>query len=180
MFILAYLVFIRQTTTRRWCSLFNADLALSVTMTAISTILSTVMLPLNLLLYTSFAFGHDSDDVIQMIDFTALFVSLAVVIGAIGLGILLTDRIDSFNFSVHANRVSTRKIGILCITSSSNDVSTPSSNSTQNPRNNFNMKQQPSTPTIPQNTARKRRWCRSRPPLRHRFQHKRKLLATLV
>jgi predicted Na+-dependent transporter len=114
MFILAYLVFIRQTTTRRWCSLFNADLALSVTMTAISTILSTVMLPLNLLLYTSFAFGHDSDDVIQMIDFTALFVSLAVVIGAIGLGILLTDRIDSFNFSVHANRVSTRKIGILC------------------------------------------------------------------
>lgn len=29
-----------------WCSLFNADLALSVTMTAISTLLSVVMLPL--------------------------------------------------------------------------------------------------------------------------------------
>jgi len=32
-----------------WCSLFNASLALSVTMTAISTILSVVMLPANLL-----------------------------------------------------------------------------------------------------------------------------------
>ena len=35
-----------------FCSMFNADLALSVTMTAISTLLSVIMLPLNLLLYT--------------------------------------------------------------------------------------------------------------------------------
>eukprot|EP00970_Alexandrium_tamarense_P004088 scaffold693_cov200-Alexandrium_tamarense.AAC.90 len=78
-----------------WCSLFNADLALSVTMTAISTILSTVMLPLNLLLYTSFAFGHDSDDVIQMIDFTALFVSLAVLGSVAGVALVLLSAIAS-------------------------------------------------------------------------------------
>jgi predicted Na+-dependent transporter len=30
-----------------WCSMFNADLALSVTMTALSTLLATVMLPAN-------------------------------------------------------------------------------------------------------------------------------------
>ena len=40
-----------------WCSMFNADLALSVTMTAISTMVSSVMLPANLLLYVNAAFG---------------------------------------------------------------------------------------------------------------------------
>lgn len=39
-----------------WCSLFNADLALSVTMTTISTLASTFMLPANLLLYVNGTF----------------------------------------------------------------------------------------------------------------------------
>ena len=36
--------------------MFNADLALSVTMTAISTLMSVVLMPINLLLYTKYAF----------------------------------------------------------------------------------------------------------------------------
>lgn len=48
-----------------WCSVFNADLALSVTMTAISTILSIAILPLNLLLYTKYSYD---DDVISKLD----------------------------------------------------------------------------------------------------------------
>ncbi|KAK1736611.1 bile acid:sodium symporter family protein [Skeletonema marinoi] len=43
-----------------WCSMFNADLALSVTMTAISTMVSSIMLPANLLLYVNAAFGASS------------------------------------------------------------------------------------------------------------------------
>ena len=42
-----------------WCSMFNADLALSVTMTTISTLLSIVMLPVNLLLYANHAYEAD-------------------------------------------------------------------------------------------------------------------------
>ena len=39
-----------------WCSLFNADLALSVAMTTVSTIMSLVMLPLNLLIYINLTY----------------------------------------------------------------------------------------------------------------------------
>jgi len=42
-----------------WCSLFNADLALSVCMTAISTFASLFMLPLNLLVYAKYSLGDD-------------------------------------------------------------------------------------------------------------------------
>ena len=40
-----------------WCSLFNADLLLSVAATACSTVLSAAMLPLNLLIYLSASYG---------------------------------------------------------------------------------------------------------------------------
>ena len=63
-----------------WCSMFNAELALSVTMTGLSTVLSIIMLPVNLLLYTKWTY---SDDVVQSLDWTALFVSLVVVISGI-------------------------------------------------------------------------------------------------
>lgn len=48
-----------------WCSLFNAELSLSVTMTALSTLLSTIMLPTNLILYTRWTY---SSDVVQSLD----------------------------------------------------------------------------------------------------------------
>ena len=68
-----------------YCSIFNAELALSVTMTAFSTILSCVMLPLNLVLYTRWMY---SADVVQSLDWGALFVSLIVVIGGIVCGLM--------------------------------------------------------------------------------------------
>jgi len=85
-----------------WCSMFNADLALSVTMTAVSTILSIGMLPMNLLLYAKYSYD---DDIISILDWKALFTSLFVVIGAIGLGLLASENINSHNFNLHANRL---------------------------------------------------------------------------
>lgn len=85
-----------------WCSLFNADLALSVTMTAFSTILSILMLPLNLLVYTRYSYDKD---VIHSLDWTALFLSLAIVISAITTGLFLSYRKQSFEFSRRANQI---------------------------------------------------------------------------
>lgn len=85
-----------------WCSIFNADLALSVTMTAISTLLSVVLMPLNLLLYCKYAYEAD---VVQSLDFNSLFVALTVVISAIGLGLAASARVHSYRFNIFANRV---------------------------------------------------------------------------
>ena len=69
----------------------NADLALSVTMTTFSTILSVAFLPLNLVIYSFAAYGNvetaSGQSVLQSISFGAIFISLAVVILAIGTGI---------------------------------------------------------------------------------------------
>lgn len=72
-----------------WCSLFNAELSLSVTMTAISTLLSTVMLPTNLILYTRWTY---SSAVVKSLDWSALFVSLTVVLSGISCGLLASAR----------------------------------------------------------------------------------------
>jgi predicted Na+-dependent transporter len=85
-----------------WCSMFNADLALSVTMTAISTLLSTFMLPLNLLLYATLAYDAE---VIQKLDWWAIFISLGIVLSAIALGLLASEKFNSHNFNLHANRL---------------------------------------------------------------------------
>lgn len=68
-----------------WCSMFNAELALSVTMTALSTILSTIMLPINLLIYARILY---SSDVVSSLNWAALFTELIVVIGAITCGLV--------------------------------------------------------------------------------------------
>ena len=67
-----------------WCSVFNADLALSVTMTAVSTILSIFFLPANLLLYTRFSYHGD---VVANLDWSSIFIALSVVIVAIAAGL---------------------------------------------------------------------------------------------
>ena len=61
-----------------------SDLALSVTMTAISTILSIFFLPINLLFYTRFSYHNE---VVSALDWTSLFIALAVVITAITAGL---------------------------------------------------------------------------------------------
>jgi len=96
-----------------WCSLFNADLALSVAMTALSTILSIGLLPANLMLYAHAAYGFNSDgdatdiqeNVLKSVDFVALFVSLAIVIGAILLGLYASYKTDSIRFHKASNAI---------------------------------------------------------------------------
>lgn len=84
-----------------WCSMFNADLALSVTMTAVSTILSIFMLPLNLYIYTKSA--YDSD-VLQLVDWASLFNALLIVLSAISLGILCSYKLHNHTFNRIANQ----------------------------------------------------------------------------
>jgi len=68
-----------------WCNLFNADLALSVSMTSLSTCAAVFMLPFNIFLYVSVAYkntkGTDAGNV--DVDFVTLGITLAVVISAI-------------------------------------------------------------------------------------------------
>jgi len=85
-----------------WCSLFNAELALSVTMTGISTLFSVVMLPLNLIIYTS---GSYSNEVVKALDWFALFLSLVTVIGGIAAGVLSSAWMNSTRFNLLANKV---------------------------------------------------------------------------
>lgn len=87
--------------------MFNADLALSVTMTAISTILSCVALPANLLLYSKFSYN---DDVVALLDWTSLFTALVVVIGAITLGLICSAQIHSHKFNAWSNKVRCRMV----------------------------------------------------------------------
>jgi hypothetical protein len=96
-------------------------------MTAISTLLSVFLMPMNLLVYSKYAFKNDNvvvDDndendasdaadegqnntnaVVQSIDFIALFISLSVVISAIGLGLLASAKVHSYKFNIMANRI---------------------------------------------------------------------------
>jgi predicted Na+-dependent transporter len=72
-----------------WCSFFNADLALSVAMTAASTIVSAAMLPLNLLLYINLAYR--TSGAANSLDWPSLFTSIGVVITAVCLGLLVSS-----------------------------------------------------------------------------------------
>lgn len=80
--------------------MFNADLALSVTMTAISTVLSTMMLPLNLLLYTHFTYQQG---MLATLDWHSLFFALVVVVTAIGVGLYCSFKFHSRKFNAIAN-----------------------------------------------------------------------------
>jgi predicted Na+-dependent transporter len=84
--------------------MFNADLALSVTITAISTLMSVGFMPMNLLIYSKFAFDADNE-VIQSMDFIALLIALIVVISAIGFGLLASAMFHSYRFNIMANKL---------------------------------------------------------------------------
>jgi len=83
-----------------FCSLFNADLALSVFLTGISTVLSIVLLPLNLAIYTRLIYY---EDMASAIEWRALILALATVIIAIGLGLFASAHYHSHTFNIHAN-----------------------------------------------------------------------------
>eukprot|EP00541_Cyclophora_tenuis_P011535 CAMPEP_0116551656 /NCGR_PEP_ID=MMETSP0397-20121206/6073_1 /TAXON_ID=216820 /ORGANISM="Cyclophora tenuis, Strain ECT3854" /LENGTH=384 /DNA_ID=CAMNT_0004076561 /DNA_START=15 /DNA_END=1170 /DNA_ORIENTATION=- len=75
-----------------FCALFNAELALSVAMTAASTILAIGFLPGNLFF-------------VGALDFGALFITLGVVISGILGGLYSSYKIDSKLFRIWANRL---------------------------------------------------------------------------
>jgi len=85
-----------------WCSIFNADLALSVTMTTISTLLSMIMLPVNLIIYTNISY---SSNVVKSLDWSALFISLITVIGGIFSGFICSANVKSLHFNMLANKL---------------------------------------------------------------------------
>jgi len=67
-----------------WCSVLNADLALSVMMTACSTLASVVMLPVNLLAYTYFTYGK-----VPSFRWVQLLWSIGVALSGLACGMLL-------------------------------------------------------------------------------------------
>jgi predicted Na+-dependent transporter len=90
-----------------WCSLFNAELALSVAMTSVSSILSIGLLPANLFFYSWLAYtvlgSGEEVDIIESLDFGAIFISLGVVMAAIVLGLYCGYRWDNATFHKRAN-----------------------------------------------------------------------------
>merc|ERR1719265_1170793 len=60
-----------------WCSVFNADLAMSVAMTGASTIVGVIMLPVNLSLYCWLLYG---DNMFKGEHFWAVLISLSVIL----------------------------------------------------------------------------------------------------
>lgn len=82
-----------------WCSIFNADLGLSVSMTTASTLLSIGFLPMNLFIYTYAAYhsleSETGKSVMESINFGVIFISIAVVITAIATGIFCSYKFDT-------------------------------------------------------------------------------------
>ncbi|CAB9496405.1 Ileal sodium/bile acid cotransporter [Seminavis robusta] len=85
-----------------WCSMFNADLALSVTMTAISTCVSVIMLPFNLYVHARLTYG---EEIIDKVDWGSLYMSIVVVIFAIGAGFIASFYSSDPKFNLNANRL---------------------------------------------------------------------------
>ena len=87
-----------------YCSLFNADLALSVAMTALSTIFSAFLLPINLILFSYATYGSSRESILNSINWGTLFTSLTIVIVAIFSGLLASNFHKSKKFRRWANR----------------------------------------------------------------------------
>lgn len=85
--------------------MFNGDLALSITMTTMSTIVSIFMLPINLFIYTSLAFDTH---VIEQINWTALSIAIFVVILANILGLYFSTNVEWQHFKSIAYKVINR------------------------------------------------------------------------
>lgn len=74
-----------------WCSIGNADLALSVAMTTVSTVLSIAMLPLNIFIYVQAVYGLRVE-----LPWVGIMTSVGVVIAAVIVGLLLGTRFPKY------------------------------------------------------------------------------------
>jgi predicted Na+-dependent transporter len=90
-----------------WCSLFNAELSLSVAMTSVSSLLSIGLLPANLMFYGWLTFGvvlgDENVNIVASLDFGSIFITLGVVMGAILSGLYTGYKHDSPKFHERAN-----------------------------------------------------------------------------
>lgn len=71
-------------------------------MTTVSTVLSVVMLPFNLYVYSHLTY---EEDIMQEIEWGALFLSILIVIFAIGMGFYASYHYASHEFNLNANRL---------------------------------------------------------------------------
>jgi hypothetical protein len=71
-------------------------------MSALSTLLSIVMLPFNLYVFTWLAYGHE---IVQQINWVGLMGSIFMVIAAIGSGVFASSYFNSPEFNLKANRL---------------------------------------------------------------------------
>jgi sodium/bile acid cotransporter 2 len=101
-----------------WCSVFNADLALSVAMTTCSTLASVVMMPANLALYTKAAYGSAPE-----LDWLRLLTSIVVAVLAIGCGTCMSARFPRHrrSFNIFGNVAGIALIVFSFFTSSRDD-----------------------------------------------------------
>jgi len=74
-----------------WCSIGNADIALSIAMTTVSTILSIVMLPLNIFIYVQAIYG-----ISVPLNWGGIMTSVGVVIGAVIIGLAIGTKYPQF------------------------------------------------------------------------------------
>lgn len=75
-----------------WCALFNADLAMSVAMTGVSTIVGVIMLPANLALYCTLLYGRST---LGADHFTSVWWSLFIIVAALAVGLLISRFFNS-------------------------------------------------------------------------------------
>jgi len=87
-----------------WTSLFNGDLALSVAMTTVSSMLSIGMLPLNLYMYIKGAYQNGNS---IRVTWAGLFVSIGVVLCGVGCGLIVSVRFKKAKSIMY-------KIGNVC------------------------------------------------------------------
>eukprot|EP00924_Labyrinthula_sp_SR-Ha-C_P000535 augustus_masked-scaffold_27-processed-gene-1.13-mRNA-1 protein AED:1.00 eAED:1.00 QI:0/-1/0/0/-1/1/1/0/274 len=73
------------------CSMFNADLALSVAMSACSTLAAVIFLPFNIFLYVGVVLGLDDD---VKLDWSGLLQTIAAVEGGVAMGAFISYKIE--------------------------------------------------------------------------------------
>lgn len=77
-----------------WCSIFNADLALSVAMTTISTVGALVFLPMNIVMYGTAAYSSSLE--LDGTFWVSLATTLGVVVIAVASGLFISARIPTY------------------------------------------------------------------------------------
>jgi sodium/bile acid cotransporter 2 len=101
-----------------WCSIMNADLALSIAMTTVSTVVSTGLMPLNLIIYTRAAYSDTPS-----LSWSKLLSSIGVAVAAVFFGTLASARFPGWRqrFNIGGNLAGIALIAFGTAVSSSDE-----------------------------------------------------------